>query len=144
MLTPNEQWDLHNFYLVTQEMTDAELRVHRRLIKQVDPSLPQRAGRAYAKLQRGDWSQPVTVSVTKGRTLTVRSVVKPKPDPKLYAWALIQLAMERQGLAPTWTRPELDALLSKFGSDGRVGDTKPGTEPRKCPRSRNSPGVAVT
>jgi hypothetical protein len=46
LLVPREQWDLHNFYLLTQEMTNAELRLHRRVVKRVDPSLPQRAGRA--------------------------------------------------------------------------------------------------
>ena len=65
------------------------------------------------------------------RTVMVRSVVKPKPDPKLYARALIQLAMERQGLTPTWARPELDTLSAEYGSDSRVGDSKPGAEPRK-------------
>jgi hypothetical protein len=43
VLTPKEQWDLHSFYHVTQEMTSAELRLHRLVVKQVDPSLPQRA-----------------------------------------------------------------------------------------------------
>jgi hypothetical protein len=104
LLKPHEQWDLHRFYAISEDMTDAELRLHRRLVKQVDPSLPQRAGRAYAKLQRGDWSQAVTVSMTKGRTLTVRSIVKPKPDPRQYARALIQLSME-----PPGSNPNLDA-----------------------------------
>lgn len=50
LLTPKEQWDLHKLYVVTQEMNDVELRLHRRLVKLADASLPQRAGRAYAKL----------------------------------------------------------------------------------------------
>jgi hypothetical protein len=55
LLTAREQWDLHEYYVITQDMTDQELRLHRRLVKQVDPSLPQRAGRTYAKLQWGRW-----------------------------------------------------------------------------------------
>jgi hypothetical protein len=106
LLTPNEQWDLHNFYVVTQEMTDPELRLHRRLMMDVDPSLPQRAGRAYAKLQRGDWSQAGTVTVTKGRAITVRSVVKPNPDLKKLAGLLLGIAMEQQGLIPSWKRTQ--------------------------------------
>jgi hypothetical protein len=41
-----------------------------------------------------------------------------------------EFAMERQGSAPTWTRPELDALLAQFGSDGGVRDTELGADPR--------------
>jgi hypothetical protein len=63
--------------------------------------------------------------------ITVRSVKKDPPDPALYVRAILGLAMERHGLTPTWTRPELDALLAEYGSDGRVGDTKPSTDPRK-------------
>jgi len=58
LLTPKEQWDLHKFYAVTEDMADIELRLHRRIMKQIDPSLPQRAGRAYAKLRRSEWIPP--------------------------------------------------------------------------------------
>lgn len=63
--------------------------------------------------------------------ITVRSVKKDAPDPKQYARALIQLAAEQQGLTEAWARPELDALLAKFGGDSRVRDTEVGTDPRK-------------
>lgn len=64
--------------------------------------------------------------------ISVRSLKKKdSPDLKLYARAILGLAMERHGLTPTWTRPELDALLAEYGSDGRVGDTKLRTDPRK-------------
>lgn len=65
----------------------------------------------------------------KDRYITVRSVKKDPPDPALYARALLQLAMERHGLTPTWARPELDALLAEYGGDGRVGDAKASTKP---------------
>ncbi|MDB5176577.1 MAG: hypothetical protein JWN75_245 [Candidatus Saccharibacteria bacterium] len=109
LLSSNEQWDLHNFYLVAQEMTDAELRLHRQVVKQVDPSLPQRAGRAFAALERGDWKRIDYAVTPKGRAITIRAVVKPKPDPKIYARAILGLAMMRQGVTPTWSRSQLDS-----------------------------------
>lgn len=113
-------------------MTDTELRLHRKVVMRVDPSLPQRAGRAFAKLQRGEWSQAGTISPgKKGLIITVRSIMKPKPDPKLYVRTLVQLSMNKQGLPPTWTGSEVDALLAKFGSNGRTGDAEPGANPRK-------------
>jgi hypothetical protein len=60
LLTPDEQWDLHTFYAITEDMTDAELQLHRQVVKRVDPSQPQRAGRAFAKLERGEWEPVAT------------------------------------------------------------------------------------
>ena len=96
-LTPKEQWDLHNFYLVTQEATDLELRLHRHVIKKTDPSLPQRAGRAYAKLRKGEWEPSVYVTASNGRGITVSSVVKPKPDLQKLFRAVISMQLERNG-----------------------------------------------
>jgi len=63
-------------------MTDAESQLHRRLVKQVDSSLPQRAGRAYAKLERGERKQISYAVTPKGRAITIHPVVKPQPDMK--------------------------------------------------------------
>jgi hypothetical protein len=96
VLTAKEQWDLHNFYVVTQEMTSPELRLHRRLVKQVDPSLPQRAGRAYAKLERGDWKRIDYAVTPKGRAITIRTLVKPKPDLERYARTILAYVRRRK------------------------------------------------
>lgn len=96
LLAPNEQWDLHNFYLVTQEMTVTELQLHRQVVKSIDPSLPQRAGRAYAKLERGDWKRIDYAVTPKGRAITIRSVVKPRPDYAKYAKTLIEFVIAQQ------------------------------------------------
>lgn len=93
LLSSKEQWDLHNFYLVTQDVTDSELRLHRQVVKQVDPSLPQRAGRAYAKLKQGNWKQVDYAVTSKGHAIVVRSVVKPKPD--LYKLSRAVIALQR-------------------------------------------------
>lgn len=101
LLTPKEQWDLHKHYALTEDMTGPELRLHRRLMKRVDPSLPQRAGRAYAKLQGGDWSKAGTI---------------------------LGIAMERHGLTPSWAWPQVDPATPQRGSDSSVRNTKPGTD----------------
>ena len=121
-LSPQEQWALHRFYAITQEMTDAELRLHRRLVGPVDPSLPQRAGRAYAKLKRREWKPVVYIMSEKARGITVRAVVKPVPDPDRYAKAILALAMERQGLTPSRARSELNAVPAQRARDGH-GET---------------------
>jgi hypothetical protein len=96
LLTPKGQWDLHSFYLVTQEMTDTELRLHRRVVKQVDSSLPQRAGRAYAKLRRGEWKRIDYAMTPKGRAITIHSVVKPQPDLQRLARAVLRYTEQKQ------------------------------------------------
>jgi hypothetical protein len=112
-------------------MTDAELRLHRQVVKRIDPSLPQRAGRAYAKLERGEWKCIDHTLTPKGRAITVRSVVKPKPDMHRLVKAAMAIAMEEHGLTPSWARPQLDPVSSKRGSDGRVGDAVADTKPRE-------------
>ena len=67
----------------------------------------------------------------KGRGVTVGDVARPKPDLQRYTRAVLALAMGRDGLTPSWARPQLDPSPPKRGSDGRVGDTKLDTDPRK-------------
>jgi hypothetical protein len=73
-------------------MTAAELIAHRRAVTEADPSLPQCAGRAYARLSRGERSR-ATAGMANGRTLSVRSVVRPEPDLRLLAKIYIRMAM---------------------------------------------------
>ena len=100
-------------------------------MKRVDPSLLQRAGRAFAKLERGEWSPVVHAVTRKGRGIAVGVVVKPKPDLEGYAKVILTLAMNREGLTPSWARPQIDPLPPKRDSDGRVRDTKAGAKPRE-------------
>jgi hypothetical protein len=51
LLTPAEQWDLHMYYIPTEQLSDRALIEHRQDISDYDPSSPQRAGRALAKLR---------------------------------------------------------------------------------------------
>jgi hypothetical protein len=78
---------------VTLDKTELELIVHRRNVHSGDPSLPQRAGRAYARLLRGEKAR-VGYSVTpSGRFLSVRALMRPEPDARMLARVYLQMAM---------------------------------------------------
>lgn len=49
LLRPNEQWDLFKFYLPQGAGDDATMLQNRKIMTESDPSLPQRAGRAYKR-----------------------------------------------------------------------------------------------
>jgi hypothetical protein len=69
------------------------LREYRRAATKADPSLPQRAGRAYAKLKRGVGSKVDYAVMPNGRAISVRTVVRPKPDVATIAKVYWQMAM---------------------------------------------------
>jgi hypothetical protein len=92
------------------------------------PTVP---GRAYAKLQRGEWKRIDYAVTPKGRAITVRSVVKPQPDFHHLAKAVVASLLEQQGLTPSWARPQLDTLPPKRSGDGRIGDVVASSDPRK-------------
>lgn len=50
LLAPNEQWDVHQYYQTINTGSDAEIIETRTTVNPGDESLPQCAGRAYAKL----------------------------------------------------------------------------------------------
>ena len=96
LLSIPDQVALHKFYLLTLDKTDDELLEHRRNFKQLDPSLANKAGKVYAKLMRGE-AAPIKhlAKLPHGRYVYVRSVMKPEPDVKLLAKALIMLTEEK-------------------------------------------------
>src|SRR5206468_1643588 len=51
LLSPDEQWDLYGYFKPHHHLTEAELKDHHVAIAKQDPSLPQRAGRAFKKLE---------------------------------------------------------------------------------------------
>ena len=51
-LSPNEQWDLHAYFVPYKSLSEAELLAHRKRISKERPSLPQRAGRAAEHFKR--------------------------------------------------------------------------------------------
>ena len=52
LLSPTEQWALHDYFQLTKKVSAGVLLEYRRLISKRDTSLPQRAGRALSHLQR--------------------------------------------------------------------------------------------
>ena len=103
-LSVNQQWDLHDFYRPSEELTAEALIEHRRRVSRERPSLAALANKAYKILV--DPNPPTAVSVTPAaavgskRAIRVRAIVRPTPDLRKLARALIELAEEqaREGL----------------------------------------------
>lgn len=105
VLTAEEQWAIHDFYEPTLDLSEDELRELRRRVTREQPSLPQRAGKAYARIAPfiGDQHPPMlggTSAVVAGqrkgelRRLTVWGEVHPHVDPAAMAKILFD-AMEQ-------------------------------------------------
>lgn len=60
MLSAKEQWDLHDYYRHSEQLTKAQLHQHWRRHNTAASSRPQRAGRAYAAFTPFIVDQPVT------------------------------------------------------------------------------------
>jgi hypothetical protein len=82
----------------TIELSDRELRDHRISATTIDPTLPQRAGRAHGKLKRGEWDKVDYAVMPNGRVITIRSVVRPQPNLKLLVRACLDMAKKDVGL----------------------------------------------
>jgi hypothetical protein len=103
MLSPTEQWTLHSYYEFTKNLTDHELLAHRAAISKARPSLPQTAGKAFARLRIFTErlveyrAAPHPNTQKKGSPYEVRvfSQVNPVIDPKVMANILIEIARER-------------------------------------------------
>jgi len=101
--SPTEQWTLHSYYEFTEHLTDDELLTHRATVSQAQPSLPQSAGKAFAKLAlftkrlEAYRSTPHPDTRMKGAPNEVRvlSQVNPDIDPKVMARLLLEIANER-------------------------------------------------
>lgn len=79
-LTYTEQLDLHRYYSPAVQESDERHLAHRVWISQQDPSLPQRAGRAYAKLMTGGSGGRFVATRRRGHQLTIGSVALPSPN----------------------------------------------------------------
>lgn len=110
LLSPTEQWDLFHYYLPHQAHPDRALLEHRTQISAIDPSLPQRAGRAFHHWRRIEaalpayqaWAtkQPHSTS-QKDRRIKLFSEVNPELDPKQFAEIIVEFA--RLGPPPSLT-----------------------------------------
>jgi hypothetical protein len=105
-LTPNEQWDLHDFFKSYVDMPDAVLLQHRQEVSAKFPSLAQRAGKALRHLDAV--IQQIVTAKRASNTATahtkqagppqpahVRALVNPKIDTQKIARALLMWAKEQ-------------------------------------------------
>lgn len=106
-LSAKDQMALHKYYLLTVDKAEPQLITHRRDVAIGDPSLPQRAGRAYARLMRGEMPTGSRTVMQNGRAITISVLARPEPDLRLLATAVIAIAMresrERRDTAPNGT-----------------------------------------
>jgi hypothetical protein len=93
-LSYQQQRDLHDYYVPTKSLTDLELLAHRKRVTKQNPSLPQRASRAFAALRQGKVTKPISVSESRGRQISARALARPEIDAKKLARALLQMAEE--------------------------------------------------
>lgn len=110
VLPVKQQWEVHRYYQLSHDLSEEQLVDHRKTIEREDPSLPQRASKAYARLDRafryafeaskGDEAAfreavnhfiPGKSIVHGKRRIRVGAVVKPEINLERFARALIEL-----------------------------------------------------
>ena len=106
-LTTAEQRTLHDYYAPALELEPAELTAHRRAITKRDPSLPQRAGRAWAHLERLHIERPMPAAVVvpsgrrrRPRHIHARGVLRPEPDYDKLVRTMLHIVDEQVGDKP--------------------------------------------
>lgn len=105
-LGATEQWDLHAFYGITERLDEKQAVAYRTQTTREHPSLPQRAGRAYAHLvaiEEHLATLPRLVPVVRGAgkrsnrrskhvNISVRTLVRPTIDYEKLAAAFLEHA----------------------------------------------------
>ncbi|HEY1644796.1 MAG TPA: hypothetical protein VGF75_00235 [Candidatus Saccharimonadales bacterium] len=84
-LSANQQKDMHDFYATAKDLTQDELLSYRDEVTKRDPSLPQRASRAFLAALEGKVTKPPK---SKSR-ITIHPALKPDLDIDLLAKALL-------------------------------------------------------
>lgn len=108
-LEPYDQHALHDFFSISCEMYDEDAIAYRREQTKREPSLPHKAGRAYAHFEqiiaadreRRAVSTPVETKPVRGmkrpkKTVRVTGLVKPELDVPGFARMIQRLATEDQ------------------------------------------------
>ena len=105
LLSASAQWSLYAYYLPQEQLSDQQLLEHRVDITALDPSLPQRAGRAFPRLKLLGERLPAFREASstapkraKGSAteLHVFGEVKPDLDAERMAQILIAIYRERE------------------------------------------------
>lgn len=95
-LTIPEQRALHDYYLLTMRLLDEKLRAYVAKISKDDPSLPQRAGKAWKSFERVA-QLPVQVPAAPSNQHirpVVYPLIRPELDIEALADLMVQLAIE--------------------------------------------------
>ncbi|HEY4963492.1 MAG TPA: hypothetical protein VIH90_02230 [Candidatus Saccharimonadales bacterium] len=97
IVSPNAQWNLHRYYQTKLDLQDSELLARRKSLQQAEPSLAQRAGKTFRRIDvvaryaleesKGDtiaFSRSI-MGLTPARTVSKRririsAVLKQEPD----------------------------------------------------------------
>jgi hypothetical protein len=108
VLESHQQWGLYEYFQPRRQLTDNELMAHHEACAQQDPSLPQRAGRAYGRIEPilaiPDEQRTTGVDQFVSRYGTKEVMVWPKVRPEInykqVARALILLARNEMKRKP--------------------------------------------
>jgi hypothetical protein len=111
--SPEDQRYIHDYFRPSEDLTDEQRIAHRVAITNQHPSLPALAGRA---LKRHSYL-PVPLIYVGGKggkqlhALTVRSVIRPQPDTKKFAQAILALAeqMAKNNIDPKTGKPRSES-----------------------------------
>lgn len=140
LLSASEQWDLFQYYLPHKAHRRAELLSHRREVSLLDPSLPQRAGRAFSRWQRIREGLSGYREYAAGRSrmkknakkqVVVFSEVHPELDAARVARIIVNAASERMLSVPAVGISEADAALTESGLDSAGTEAESFTDASK-------------
>lgn len=115
VLSSRQQWDLHTYFVPTNDTTDNKRLQHRRLVTERDPALPVRAGIYLATMRRlydeacnaaQNNHRLIDLYIKKvvtplkftksGRKIGVTALARPEPDLRVLARALIRVARDKR------------------------------------------------
>lgn len=111
VLSPTEQFLLHDYYAFTKDLSPLEVTEHRKAVTVRRTSLPHQAGKAFARIRPfldrqiiNKTAKPVSTGPrkwkSKNRRVMVFSQVNPELDPAEFARIIIAAA--KKGPPPGW------------------------------------------
>jgi hypothetical protein len=140
MLSVSEQWDLFQYYLPHKAHKRVVLLTHRREVSELDPSLPQRAGRAFSRWRRILANLPgyreyaadrPRMKKNAKKRVVIFSEVHPELDAARMARIIVEAARERTSTFPTVGVSEPDTALTEPRLDSAGTEAEPLTDASK-------------
>lgn len=107
-LAPAEQWQLHDYFQLSKDLSDQDLLAHRQAITKERPTLPHQAGKLLTKLDAAAaaWAlhqqRPLIHAIVtnphrpKGRSVVVHAIVEPELDAEAFLQVLLDLLDDDQ------------------------------------------------